>query len=126
MWLRVVMGLFVVQLLTAQLWPTLHHALFAHAVCAEHGELVHLSAHEHEAADSDHAASAEVTPGAADDEHDHCQLPPGTHDPASEPGTARASGVVHVCDAAAFAPCDAGLARSIPILALAPKQSPPA
>ncbi len=117
-------GFLLLQLVGVQLWPALHNALFTHAVCAEHGELVHVAAH----ADRTDVAAGETTaisPLDADDAHEHCQLPPGTRELAAEPGE-RAT----LLDASAepsattFVESDER-SLSIPILALAPKQSPP-
>jgi hypothetical protein len=114
------------QLAGAQLWPTLHHALFAHAVCAEHGELVHVSAHTAHLDRTPQEPSPAWTPAAGgDDAHDHCKLPPGTHEPAAEPSSA--SALVSASPRLAASPLahDDELTRPIAILSLAPKQSPP-
>ncbi|HVJ15767.1 MAG TPA: hypothetical protein VM686_10000 [Polyangiaceae bacterium] len=124
-WLRLLAGFLLLQLAGAQLWPALHHALIRHAVCAEHGEFVHVEAH------ADHAASdAGKTPAVSasedgDDAHDHCQLPPGLHDPAAEPAEPPSVLTSTSTGAAPSAAPSEALARSIPILSLAPKQSPP-
>ena len=125
-WLRLLVGFLLLQLVGAQLWPALHHALFTHAVCAEHGELVHVTAHE------DHGSGA-PTDGTSigplnagdDDAHDHCQLPPGTHESAAKPSDPALLGpATAAAEVPALAQGDE-LVCSIPLLALAPKQSPP-
>jgi hypothetical protein len=125
LWVRLLVGIFLTQLIGAQLWPTLHHAVFAHAVCAEHGELVHVVDHQTHASPLAASSRAAWEDAGEPDEHDHCGLPPGTHDQASE-----AANAVSVEEAALAVAAEAfvpsyELSRSIPILALAPKLSPP-
>jgi len=79
-------ALFVLEFVFAQLWPSLHHAFFVHAVCPEHGELVHVSALSRTAVTARHFAEKSWLGDDHGSEraHDHCQLPPGVRDPATE------------------------------------------
>lgn len=124
-WLRFLAGFLLLQLLGAELWPALHHALFKHAVCAEHGELVHVAAHDDDGAAAPSGATEILAAGADEDAHDHCRLPPGTQQPAAEPDAAALLGIASPPCGAGVLSRDENLPNSIPLLALAPKQSPP-
>jgi hypothetical protein len=124
-WLRVLVGFLLLQLVGVQLWPALHNALFTHAVCAEHGELVHVAAHG-DRADVPTRETTAISPlGAEDDAHDHCQLPQGTRELAAEPSEPASLVTSSGSSMASFVAVNVELPRSIPILTLAPKTSPP-
>jgi hypothetical protein len=116
----------VALLVVAQSFATLHLAIVPHARCAEHGELVEGVAPQHRPTAVAREAAFEGAKGEADagHEHDeHCivcsQRAPSVDD----------SAVLLAPDAtsvASRAPADTELAKSpIPIVALAPKSSPP-
>jgi len=105
-----------------------HMLLVEHSRCAEHGELVHGEAHQHDAVQDRQAESAALrgSPDASSDEaHDHCSVL-----------TDRRDAFVSIADAgdgiqasesqAELRHFDADIATSTSRLQLAPKTSPPA
>lgn len=117
-WLLVVLATLV--------WPSalLHEATTLHAVCPEHGELLDVEAHDSTAHGDEAAGLRLVAPGGEDGGHELCPFV-ALGQPAAPSGEVplRAS---RFPGSAALA--EAGSEhrfQSIPILCLAPKQSPP-
>jgi hypothetical protein len=123
-WVRAAAALFAFLVAGEHGFASLHQALTAHEVCAEHGELVH--------ADSLHSASVPrgVVPAVdvaaeVEAEHHHCGAVPAA--PTRAPVVSAAT----ECFAAlpAVVPTSASPLAMVPaadVLAFAPKQSPPA
>ena len=118
----------VFAFLLAQLAGFVHLAFEQHAVCAEHGELLHvadsgaLPAQE----TSEHPVGPVANGDAEGSEHGHCGVLPAVqqkHKPAAGP-------LAHSFAPAAlvlYAPSSSEVAHAaVPLLLLAPKQSPPA
>ena len=102
---------------------SLHQALTAHEVCAEHGELVH--AGEHEAQTASHAPVPAVEPGASvEASHHHCGAVPAA--PMRAP-TPRAQTLVFAPELGVFAQAEPfeSVVSTPDVLAYAPKLSPP-
>jgi hypothetical protein len=110
-------------------WPLafLHDATTSHAVCPEHGEVVDVpEAHEAAEVEHDHGDGPRVGPGASGEgDHGHCPFvllaqpkqAAGAYPHAVRPLFARVeSGAVRAREARH---------ASVPLLLLAPKQSPP-
>jgi hypothetical protein len=112
--------------LAALVWPSalLHDATTAHAVCPEHGELLDVGAHDPSADEDPHEGSRLAAAGESGGEHELCpfvtlgqpaalpvDVPPG------EGLVAEPVVLVRIGGEQRF--------QSIPILCLAPKQSPP-
>lgn len=126
------MRVFSLALLTligsAQVLPALHHLTTRHAVCAEHGELTHLSGAEAEAEGSSEPSSADPTLRAVatvEDEHEHCAVPALGSSPALAPGDAVASCLTLEASAPRLGAGSTRAESSLPILAVAPKLAPP-
>lgn len=128
------MRVFSLALLTligsAQVLPALHHLTTRHAVCAEHGELTHLSGAEAEAEaeGSSEPSSADPTLRAVatvEDEHEHCAVPALGSSPALAPGDAVASCLTLEASAPLLGAGSTRAESSLPILAVAPKLAPP-
>lgn len=125
---------FVAWLLVASdLLGYAHQAAEVHAVCAEHGELVHADATHGESIGElrDVAPDAEVTdaPGVPhEDEHgiaDHCQACAAAHDPVTVAVTERAPELtVSLASSVAAAPVTSDVPRPA-LYRAAPKTSPP-
>jgi hypothetical protein len=113
---------------SAQVLPALHHLTTRHAVCAEHGELTHLSGAEAEAEGSSEPSSADPTLRAVatvEDEHEHCAVPALGSSPALAPGDAVASCLTLEASAPLLGAGSTRAESSLPILAVAPKLAPP-
>ncbi len=125
-WLRFAVAFLLVELVVAQVWPALHHAFFAHAICPEHGEVIHVSALQRAASGPAQEAEKRVV---ADPErenaHEHCQVPPGTRDPASAPALATGAAEARLESESVPVASAAHATPPIPLLALAPKLPPP-
>ena len=96
-----------------------HDVAEQHAVCPEHGELIHGDSAELASVDYDAVQSR----SSGEESHEHCALLLATMEPASD---------VAVCTACTSLPAaepqplfDVG-APALPLLAVAPKSSPPA
>ena len=120
-------------LLAVQLMSVGHQLLVHHVTCPEHGDVVHVGqAHEDQHAQSAAGEAAwgrssmEGTAPWADSGHDHCLICTITHErfalfpPSSQPlvSIAVAVSLPPSADACTFAPVD--------LIALSPKNSPPA
>lgn len=122
-WIRAIAAFVVVVVAGDHSLASLHQALTAHAVCAEHGELVHGGA-AHVAPTAPSSAPA-VAPGAlAEEEHHHCGVVPAA--PTRSPAVQAAA----ECPAAALALAESfrSFESDLPapdVLAFAPKLSPP-
>jgi hypothetical protein len=113
---------------SAQVLPALHHLTTPHAVCAEHGELTHLSEAEAEAESSSEPRSAEPTLRAVatvEDEHEHCAVPALGSSPALASGDAATSCLTLEASAPRLGTGSTRAESSLPILAVAPKLAPP-
>jgi hypothetical protein len=109
-----------------------HRAAVLHAVCGEHGELIHVAASPaalaalvcaHPCGDEEPTAQHHERGGTV---HEHCRLGPLQREPAFQPpeglGLARSAPPA----AHGLTPPSIDPPRSEPLLMLAPKQSPPA
>lgn len=111
-------------LLAVCAWPAtrIHEATVQHAVCAEHGELVDVAeeSHSRDPGEGERWASA----GPDEEVHEHCPFlalgQPG--DPISG---APIRGARLVAAARSLPPSSVEGFASVPLLCLAPKQSPP-
>jgi hypothetical protein len=113
---------------SAQVLPALHHLTTRHAVCAEHGELTHVSGAEAEAEGSSEPRSAEPTLRAVatvEDEHEHCAVPALASSPALASGDAATSCLTLEASALRVGAGSTRAESSLPILAVAPKLAPP-
>ena len=121
-----VLGAFVLaQLSLVQVLPALHHALVHHEVCAEHGELVHSNESHGHAVTAENEHPGYHADSSGSHEHEHCGVSAAVRDP----GVAAAPPPL-LLDASPSAPAApsvaaASAARSIELLALAPKLPPP-
>ena len=129
--LRVVAACLALLLTASSLGQIAHFLLVPHAICAEHGELVELSAgsehagpHHAEVAAADSDASPAVSSEEATS-HDHCEILASQQRQLALP----AANVVALLPAAAsstLALVESSAARhSLPTLSVAPKTSPP-
>lgn len=123
--LRAVAALVALLLVGAQLTSIGHHVLVAHYLCAEHGTLHHGDAPE--ARSVERAAGQAAAP--ADDGnhgiHDDCVFPARTPAELAFLGDDQLSAVAPSPELWLAAPVCTGQHTSIPLLALAPKLSPP-
>lgn len=121
--LRIVAALAALLIGSEHSLASLHQALTAHAVCAEHGELVHADSAHGEALSR--AAVPAVEPGAsAEAEHHHCGTVPAA--PLRAPAATAAT--VHVSTPyVAIEPARAPktFVPAPDVLGFAPKLSPP-
>ncbi len=125
-WLRFSVVVLLLEVLLAQVWPALHHAFFAHAICAEHGEVIHVSALSRAGAGQGRPTEKSVLADPEGDAaHAHCQVPPGTRDPASEPDAPLSVDEQRLDTAATPRALASEATPSIALLALAPKLPPP-
>jgi hypothetical protein len=139
-WLRFVLALGASLVAAGYLAAVLHMAFFAHARCAEHGELVHVDgdAHASAPAPGHHGATdATSAPSAGEggedpsDEHDHCLLGTAQSEQARIPEAGHR--VLSLAPPPAVAPARAPRPPRvlvppppIALLFLSPKSSPPA
>ena len=103
---RVIAGLLALTFMTVFVGNSLHLALFEHAHCAEHGELVHVHddgvAHEHSHADEHSHAhdvdllEATVIESRSDLNHEHCDLLLATQEDAIDSTESRALKYTHM------------------------------
>ena len=119
----------ILLIVISQFGALLHLSLAKHAVCPEHGELVHVDVHGLEA----QAAPSDERPGAYDpagpirsDEHDHCAVAVIR----DEPGICPKAFVLRAPPAGAVAssvatPVECVRTPGVATYLLAPKQSPP-
>ena len=122
-WVRVLAALAALLVAGEHGIASLHQALTAHEVCAEHGELVHADGLVHKAAS--HTGVPAVEPGAsAEAAHHHCGTVPAA--PLRAPA-AKAQTAILASELTVFAL--AGSFESVvstpDVLAFAPKLSPP-
>jgi len=112
-----------------QLVSSTHLVLVRHEACPEHGDLLHgdatHSGHGGQAADaaSTAAVSSAMQTAAEPHEHEHCSVPCERRALAVLP--ASSVGLVSGPPVDAFTGEQRALRRGTPLLALAPKQSPP-
>ncbi|MDP2343216.1 MAG: hypothetical protein Q8O67_19820 [Deltaproteobacteria bacterium] len=113
---------------------SLLHGLVRHATCAEHGELVEVTAtdaaHEHAAPSSWHDVDTLLARGlGADDDHAHCPLSlnPGTAAPLGVQPTSLELAALEV-PASVLGALDSGVVvvSRVLVFFIAPKQGPPA
>jgi hypothetical protein len=127
---RITALLALLILTSAPLSATLHLALVPHSICWEHGELAHLTAPPEAVADGRLAPislprRSHAAPNGAAVTHDHCGLGLGVT-PVSAALADRVHSVATESPAVELEGWPASTAaRGIPILAFAPKQSPP-
>jgi hypothetical protein len=116
-------ALLVASFLVAQLIALIHQSGAEHAVCPEHGELIH--GRVVAGAWSGPAAEAHGSPAAPKDDHDVCELVIASHD-RLQPAAAEA--VADAPPAAARERLQSGrrLAPTLAVYRTAPKTSPPA
>ncbi len=106
-----------------------HLLLVSHATC-EHGELIELvdrpaQGERHAAADGEDARREHVDLGSAEEQgHDHCDALAVRHGLAGVAPAVGAPCLLTIAPAAALG--ESAGARPVPVLALAPKSSPPA
>ena len=126
-WLARVLSLALLTLIgSAQVLPALHHLTSHHAVCAEHGELTHVSSHELEAFSEPRGVDPTVRSAAtAEDEHEHCTVPALSASPALAPSDAGVSCLTLEERAPRLGAGSPRAESSLPILAVAPKLAPP-
>ena len=104
-----------------QLGHAIHYALVKHAVCAEHGALVHVDDHDADSSQlPSHAVSA--APAGADHHHDDCLLAP-LNDRPSSVVAGQAIATPQLASEHAQAAASAPAPRAP--LGVAPKTSPP-
>jgi hypothetical protein len=103
------------------------HQLFEeHVVCAEHGDLIHAGeAHASNEPVSQHA-SWRARPGPAEEPHDHCWAPAHRDDDCDDVSAAFPT-FDHITprQTPSSAPAPVTWLASVPVISLAPKQSPP-
>jgi hypothetical protein len=130
-WTRCLAFVVAAIVLASQLSSLAHHLLVAHAVCPRHGEWIHadeLAAHESSAADASQAdapAAWSALPTDSAHEHEHCAVVSDRRQ--SLAAQARSQIVSPVDDVAhvAIGRTCAASTGSVPLLRLAPKNSPP-
>jgi hypothetical protein len=111
---------------SAQVLPALHHLTTRHAVCAEHGELTHLSGAEAEGSSEPRSADPTLRAVATvEDEHEHCAVPALGSSPALASGDAGAFCLTLEASAPRLGAGSTRAESSLPILAVAPKLAPP-
>ena len=124
---RVVALAFGVLLMGGQLLNSLHELLVPHEVCAEHGQLVHVSLDE--PVSPEHSPDGSVGISAMPGEqhsHEHCVLAARSgDDELAAPAAASGELVDAVPEASTVAAWSAATHGSDDVIALAPKQSPP-
>ncbi|MBN2194941.1 MAG: hypothetical protein JW751_19140 [Polyangiaceae bacterium] len=113
----------------AQILAVFHFVFVRHVICWEHGALAHArhAVDHQDTADSPPPPNGEsqASSGPTDHGDEHCGLPFGaTHQLATDPDRAFVVAADSAILESAALPADT-VARSIPLLALAPKQSPP-
>jgi hypothetical protein len=117
-----------VAFLVAQLAGFLHLALERHAVCADHGELVHADpgdAHASEGVGAVSERGPSLAGGSEGTQHAHCGTLPAIQPKHAASGPSfRAAPAL--CEPCGHATPKATARSSVPILSLAPKHSPPA
>ncbi len=126
-WLARVLSLALLTLIgSAQVLPALHHLTSSHAVCAEHGELTHVSSAEPAAFSEPRSADPTLRAAAtAEDEHEHCTVPALSASPALAPSDAGVSCLTLEGRAPRLGAGSPRAESSLPILAVAPKLAPP-
>lgn len=134
-WSRACALLLVVFVATGQLAASAHLSRARHDECAEHGEWVERAGHAHP---EDTLADGATTPtrprhalrsepvSASDHGHHHCDSLSIRRARAAEPGAALEAPLPIASSASRPAPRDALFPRPVPLLHLAPKNSPPA
>jgi hypothetical protein len=130
-WMRCLAFVVAAIALASQLSSLAHHLLVAHAVCPRHGEWMHadeLAAHESSTVDASQAdalATWSALPTDNGHEHEHCAVVSDRRQSLAAQARSRivspAADVAHV---AMGGPCEASTG-SVPLLRLAPKNSPP-
>lgn len=118
----------VCAFLLAQLAGFVHLALERHAVCAEHGELLHVadSASSSAAAGHQERTGPSLADGSSGDAHAHCDVLPAVQPKQSVATGAPARSIEPLASAWNRAAPLAVAHAAVPLLLLAPKQSPPA
>jgi hypothetical protein len=109
-----------------QTLPGLHHLLVRHAVCAEHGELVHAAelaeASSEAGSESDAARPSHDEP---EHEHEHCSMPGLSADPALVSAGPAAERQPLGALPASLPAASERAHSSLALLAFAPKLAPP-
>jgi hypothetical protein len=130
--LRLTTWLGLLLVLNATIGASLHFAVVQHAVCAEHGETVHVDSeamadaleearHGHR-----HAGIDDGLPGGADGSHEHCAAIMVTREDIVISDVSGASITLDVLPAPRLeVRTDVTSPRGPPLLLLAPKTSPP-
>jgi hypothetical protein len=122
-WVRALAALAALLVAGEHSIASLHQALTAHEVCAEHGELVHAA--EHEARTVSHASVPAVEPGASvEASHHHCGAVPAAPMRAPAPSAQTA---ILAPEPGIFAQAESfeSVDSTPDVLAFAPKLSPP-
>lgn len=132
-WVLVLLGL------VAQVSDLVHFLLVEHTICAAHGELIHGSGHDHgeEAGAPDPLTTFDETQreaegstwarsGVSDDDHEHCAVRSDRRETWTPPAGPSCVAVVAWTRSSPVAnSASADSATAIPLLFLAPKNSPP-
>lgn len=130
--LRLTTWIGLILVLNATVGASLHFAIVQHAVCAEHGDTVHVDSqamadaleearHGHR-----HAGIDESLPGGADGSHEHCAAIMVTREDAVISGVSAGPQALDPLPAPHLeALTEVTSPRGPPLLQLAPKTSPP-
>ena len=123
-------------LLTVQLMSVGHQLLVSHITCPEHGDIIHVG-QSHEASHGQRVAGKEAldhpsqlsivgTAPRSDSDHDHCLICTITHDRFAlfPPVSQRLASIEVVASISPYA--NAGPFAPVDLIALSPKNSPPA
>lgn len=123
---RVLAALAALLLVGSSLGQAAHLAVVQHAICAEHGDLLHAAdAHTASTADAEHDDEGGSTPEQGGD-HDHCQLLARNQGEQALPGVSAVSALLPVAPPALIELATVVPARPAQApLSLAPKTSPP-
>lgn len=126
-WLVRVLSLALLTLTaSAQVLPALHQLTTRHVVCAEHGELTHVSGAEIEASSEPRGVDPTLRAAATvEDEHEHCAVPALGSSPALAPGDGASACLTLDASAPRVGAGSPRAESSLPLLAVAPKLAPP-
>lgn len=108
----------------SQVAPLVHLALVRHATCPEHGELIELGAGAVHGAPAPEGSVSRSPAAGEDHEHDHCLLACQPRQDAAR--VVALAGSLPATERSAPGVQPASAAPGVPLLRVAPKQSPPA
>ena len=123
-WLRFVAALVLALLASDHVMPSLHHALVAHRMCAEHGRVEHVGALERVAVHHEERVAFEADPAFHDDQQG-CDCVPASPPRAPLVWAPTFVGIAAPALDSPAVPYRAA-ASDADVVAFAPKQSPPA